>query len=264
MPLPNFNQRQRATLGDSGWAGYVWRFHDERAGITEDVLGSIRPTSGGPYEWAAEPIDDHGPVVDIACGSAPLHQFMTAQLCVGLDSSRAELGRAAGAGAAPLVRADAGNLPLADGAAAVVVCSMALQILQPIDRVLGEVARLLRPAGAFVVLLPAGGPLAVRDRLRYARLLIALRRQRLGYPNDEALARPVPLFDAHGLDIVSDERRRFGLAVDTPDVGEMFVRSLYLPGGAPAHIEAATRVARRWAGQDVGIPLRRIVATRRG
>ena len=59
-------------------------------------------------------------------------------------------------------------------------------------------------------------------------------------------------------------RARFGLAVDTPEVGALFVRSLYLPGGPPTRVEAGTRVARRWAGHDLGIPLRRIVATRCG
>ena len=252
------------TEADTGWASYVQRFHQERAGITDVVLGGTRLGGNSPYEWAVDLVGGQGPVVDLACGSAPMHRFITAPFCVGLDSSRAELRVAARAGAAPLVLADARNLPLADGAAAAVSCSMSLQILQPIDHVLTEVARLLRPGGLFVTLLPASGPLTVRDRIRYGRLLIALRRPGLAYPNDKALARPVPLFAVHGLDIVSDERRRFALGVDTPDVGAMFVRSLYLPGVSPTRVEAGTRVARRWAGHDLGIPLRRIVATHRG
>lgn len=254
----------RGTEADGGWASYVRRFHQERAGITEVVLGGTRPGGDTPYEWAVNLVGGQGPVMDLACGSAPLHRYIAGPLCIGFDSSRAELREAARAGAAPLVLADARNLPLSDGAAAVVLCSMSLQILQPIDHVLTEVARLLRPGGLFVALLPASGPLAVRDRIRYGRLLVALRRPGLAYPNDEALARPVPLFAVHGLDIVSDERRRFGFAVDTPDAGAMFVRSLYLPGESPTRIEAGTRVARRWAGHDLGIPLRRIVATHRG
>ena len=72
--------------------------------------------------------------------------------------------------------ADAGNIPLAAGIAAVVVCSMSLQILQLLDGILDEVARLLLPGSVFVALLPASGPLSLRDRTRYARLLLALRR----------------------------------------------------------------------------------------
>jgi SAM-dependent methyltransferase len=162
------------------------------------------------------------------------------------------------------VLADAASLPLAAGAAAAVVWSMSLQILQPLDRVLAEVALLLRPGGVFIALLPDSGPLTLRDRLRYARLLVALRRRRLGYPNDVALANPVALFAAHGLDVVGDERRRFALAVSATAVGDAFVRSLYLPGGSPARAEAAASVARRWLDREIGIPMRRIVATRRG
>lgn len=249
---------------DAVWAGYVQRFHDERAGITEVVLGGARHGDDSPYQWAVQPVGTHGPVVDLACGSAPLHRLITAPLCVGVDSSRAELGLAASAGAGPLVLAAADDVPLTAGVASAVVCSMSLQILQPLDRTLDEVARLLRPGGVFVALIPASGPLSLRDGIRYARMLVALHRRRFGYPNDDAIASPVPLFGAHGLDVVSDERRRFGLAVSAPAVGEAFVRSLYLPGGSRARSEAAARVARRWLGHELGIPLRRIVATRRG
>lgn len=244
------------------WACYVQHFHDERAGITDVVLRDARHGADSPYHWAAQPVGRDGPVVDLACGSGPLYRLFTAPVYVGVDRSRSELLLAAGAGAGPLVLADAASLPLAAGAAAAVVCSMSLQIMQPLDGALAEVARLLRPGGVFIALLPASGPLTIRDRLRYARLLVALRRHRLGYPNDVALVNPVPLFAAHGLDVVRDERRRFGLAVSATAVADVFVRSLYLPGVSPERAEAAARVARRWLGRELGIPMRRIVATR--
>ena len=190
-----------------------------------------------------------------------MHRFIGSSLCVGLDSSPAELALAAHTGASPLVRALAADLPLADGAFAAVVCSMSLQILQPLDRTLREVARVLRPGGVFVALLPANAPLSFRDRIRYARLLVALRRSQLGYPNDGALAHPVPLFQSHGLDVVSDERYRFVFDMSTPTAGDTFVRSLYLPGSSSTRLQAAACVTRRWH-TELGIPLRRIVATR--
>lgn len=261
---PSVADEEMRSVGDARWAGYVQRFHDERAGITDVVLHAARHRGHSPYQWAVRPIGTRGPVVDLACGSAPLHRLIAAPVCVGVDRSRAELSLAARAAAGPLVLADAASIPLASGAAAAVVCSMSLQILQPLDRALDQVALLLRPGGVFVALLPASDPLTVRDRIRYARLLVALRRPRLDYPNDDALVDPVPLFAAHGLDVVSDERRRFGLAMSASAVSDAFVRSLYLPGGSPERSEAAGRVARRWLGQELGIPIRRIVATRRG
>ena len=247
---------------DAAWASYVQRFHDERAGITDAVLQGASDDES-PYQWALQPVAAHGRVVDLACGSAPLDQLLAVPVCVGIDRSPAELDLAASSGAGPLVLADAGSIPLAAGVAAVVVCSMSLQILQPLGPALAEVARLLRPDGVFVALLPVSRPLSFRDRLRYARLLVALRCRGLGYPNDHALARPVSLFAEQGLEVVSDERRRFPLAVADASVGETFVRSLYLPGGTFKQTEAAAAVARRWSGQEIGIPLRRIVARRR-
>ena len=243
------------------WADYLRQFHDTRAGITDVVIGGARHRGISPYQWAVQALGDRNPVVDMACGSAPLHRLITSAVCIGVDSSPAELRLAARSGAGPLLLADSGHIPMAAGSAAAVVCSMSLQILHPLERSLAEAARLLRPGGIFVALLPADRPLSLRDRYRYARLLVALRRRRLGYPNDRALADAVPLFHAHGLEIVHDERRRFGL--DTATVGDAFVRSLYLPGGSPGRLEAAGRLARGWAGHQLGIPVRRIVATRR-
>lgn len=184
------------SVSNAKWDGYVRHFHDERAGITDAVLGGARDRDISPYQWAVEAVGSRGPVVDLACGSAPLHGLIAAPLCVGVDSSRAELGLAASAGAGPLVLAAADDVPLTAGVASAIVCSMSLQILQPLDRTLDEVARVLGPGGVFVAVVPASGPLSPRDQLRYARLLVALRRRRFDYPNDDALTTPIPLFGA--------------------------------------------------------------------
>lgn len=133
-------------MTDAAWASYVQRFHDERAGITDAVLQGASDDES-PYQWALQPVAAHGRVVDLACGSAPLHQLLAVPVCVGIDRSPAELDLAASSGAGPLVLADAGSIPLAAGVASVVVCSMSLQILQPLGPACAEVARLLRPDG---------------------------------------------------------------------------------------------------------------------
>jgi len=160
------------------------------------------------------------------------------------------------------VLADAAALAVADGCAGSVVCSMALMLVQPLEKVVSEVARVLRPGGVFVALMPSRGPLSPSDVMRYTRLLTALRKRRLDYPNDRRLEDPGALLGRHDLHLVDDRRRRFACRITTPEVGVMCVRSLYLPDIGPARLAAGERVARHWVGRDLGLPLRRVVAVR--
>lgn len=250
-------------MNDGKWGSYLQRFHGERPGITEAVLGKATHGDTNPYEWAVEALDGRGPVLDLACGSAPLGQLIPDLLCIGIDSSRAELGVAARAGATPLIRASCNDIPLRDDAVDAVVCSMALQVVQPVDRTLDEVARVLRPGGVFVAIVPVPSPLSLRDRVRYTRLFIALRVARLGCPNDHAWASAMSLLRSHELDVVSDESRCFRLDLSGQEACASLVHSFYLPGCSSTRVRAAVNVARRWQGSHTGIPLRRIVAIRR-
>lgn len=252
-------------MSDGAWADYVETFHRRRPGITEDVLVHARVGSQTPYDWVTSTLRAADRVVvDVACGSAPLYPRLQSVGWVGLDSSEAELSRAAERGARSLVRAHADATPVVSESAGAVVCSMALMILQPIDAVLAEVTRVLRPDAMFVALVPARGPLALSDRVRYARLLVALRRRRLAYPNDDRLQNPKDVLRRAGLELVSDERRRFVCPITDSSVAVACVRSLYLPGEEPERIAAAERVAQRWVGSELGLPLRRIVAMKPG
>jgi hypothetical protein len=95
-------------------------------------------------------------------------------------------------------------------------------------------------------------------------LLVALRVRRLPFPHPGVLHDPRRLLTCHGLAVESDERRRFTYPLAETDDALQWVRSLYLPGVPPRRIRAAQRVARRWAGSSIGIPLRRLVAVRTG
>jgi SAM-dependent methyltransferase len=249
----------------TSWSSYLDEFHTERAGVTEDVFAHLAE-GHEVYDWMLAPLDagergtSTGRVLDLACGSAPLSEVLVDRW-VGLDRSLGELGRARARGARRLMRGDATALALPTESVDAVVCSMGLMLLAPIERALREVARVLRPRGRFVVVVPDTRPLTWRDRARYARLLWRLRRPRLAYPND--VAGLAPRFDEAGFDVLDDTRRRFALAVDRVETADRFVRSLYLPGVDRARVDAAARVAARWVGSDLGIPLRRIVAVRR-
>jgi SAM-dependent methyltransferase len=181
---------------------------------------------------------------------------------VGIDRSAAEL--AAARRTCPEHRfllADAVDPPLPDGQAAAVLSSFALQILQPLDEVLAAAARLLRPNGVLTFTLPAGGALGVRDRLRWARLALALRSS-LGFPNDAALRTPGSLLEAADLVLVEDVQRRFALPLRGGADADALIDSLYLPDVTPAALDRGRAVARSWIGGEIGIAVRRLVAVR--
>ncbi len=244
------------------WASYLEQFHESNPGITETVLGRARVDGIDPYRWLADAVPSEarrsGAVLDLACGSAPMRHVLPMANWFGADRSPAELRRANTAGDGPLIRADADALPVPSRTIDAVVCSMALMIVAPLEEVLAEVARVLRPGGSLVALVPAESPVTILDRLRHLHLLLALRRRRFDYPNRLELDRPSQLFAVHGLSLEVDERRRFVTPLD-PEHAELLVRSLYLPGTTDARIGHAVQVARSWRHGGVGIPLRRLV-----
>jgi SAM-dependent methyltransferase len=244
----------------SAWRDYLEGFHTERAGITEAVLSHSFDGDETPYDWVAAALPPSGTVVDVACGSGPLWAALGSRRWIGTDLSTGELNLARDRGAAPVVLADATAQPLPDECAAAVVCSMALMLVQPLDSALREIRRMLAPGGWLVALLPASRPLTPGDALHYARLFLALRVRGLGYPNDPALNTPGEPLARAGLTLVGEERRRFRYQVNTAETALGYLRSLYLPGVSVSRTEAAGRVVRGWAGKELGIPLRRIVA----
>lgn len=241
------------------WPTYLEHFHTDHAGITERILSRCRSGGTDPYEWCAEPLGDrHGPVVDIACGSGPMARRLDGW--IGTDRSAAELATARAAGRGSLIHSSATQLAVAADATDAIVCSMALQVIQPTDAAIAEVARVLRPGGRAVLLLPATGPLGWRDALVYLHLQAALRR-RIRYPNDQALAgRPLTAAAAScGLMLMSDERRTFTLPIASElEVSEL-VQSLYLPDIAPRRLRHAQRALSRRIGAELAVPLRRVV-----
>lgn len=108
------------------------------------VLGLIEPT--------------RGPWLDLSCGPGTLLRHLAppgassgARPIVGVDLSLAMLRRARmAAPAARLVRADAAELPFADGAFGAVVNLAALDLYPDPQRVVGECARVLAPGGRWV------------------------------------------------------------------------------------------------------------------
>jgi len=112
-------------------------------------------------------------VLDLGCGSgrhtAAAYRLPGARV-VGVDVARADLAAARerlqlhdrlgahGGGHWDLCAADGLHLPFADGRFDLVVCAEVLEHVRADGRVLAEIARVLRPAGALAVSVPRHGP----------------------------------------------------------------------------------------------------------
>ncbi len=244
------------------WAGYLDQFHHTRAGVTESVLAACVDGGTDPYSWLAAAVPESSTCLDLACGSAAMEPLIAA-LWIGVDLASSELALAqARRGNAPLIRADATELPLRTGGCASAVCVMALMAIPELELALAELARVVRSGSSVAFLLPATGPVLPRDRLRYLRLLAALRRTGLFYPRPDVLDRPARFLTRAGFTVEADEVRTFRYPIVDVRTADTLVDSLYLPATAHARVEAARRVTRRWVGSDIGIPLRRVVVTR--
>jgi SAM-dependent methyltransferase len=243
------------------WADYVERFHLERPGITETLLSRATDAHGiGPYAWLGAAVPAGGPVLDLGCGSGPAHALV--DRWVGLDRSAAELLRGRSLGRSPLVQATASALPLRSGSVQGAIAAMSLMVVDDPPAALDEVTRVLAPGGRLGVLLPSDGPITVADRARYAVLLAGLGRRALPFPHPEVVADPVAVLEAAGFEVVADDHRRFGCALDKGDA-DLFVDSLYLPDVFPRRLGLARALVRRWGSTGIGIPLRLLVARTR-
>lgn len=244
------------------WQAYVQDFHHDHAGITEAVLSRARGAGGTPYTWILGAVPPAGRVLDLGCGSAPLGPALHGRY-LGVDLARAELAAARARGVPALARAGADRLPLADGSVDTVVASMVLMVASPLPAVLDEVRRVLRPGGRLVATLPARGPLPAGHWVTVAGLLLALGGPP-PFPNDAALPRLPDLLAAAGLQVCSDERRRFVVPLGSAEDAAQVLESLYLPGTAERRRVAALRwlQLRARPGTTFPLPLRRIVALR--
>lgn len=129
-------------------------FHAAHPGITSRVY-----RRGGSYARLAARAS--GRVLDLGCGDACVGT-------VGLDQSRDELARGTGA----RVQGRAQALPFRDGAFDHVVAHLVFMLLDDVERVVAELARVLVPGGTFHAVL-GGGPTAEGDDAFHRFLALA-------------------------------------------------------------------------------------------
>lgn len=245
-----------------GWRDYLAAYHDDRPAITERLL-SLATSS--PYEWLVEPLrTEGGPILDLACGSAPTRPLLPGAKWVGLDSSVGELTYAVAAGRTPLIRGDANALPIATDSITAVCAALCLQVLTPLDTVLNDVCRVLRPGGVLVALVPARPGLRPGGLLRWNRTLRALGVRRLEWPNPQATNRLGRTLRRRGFSVHSSQRRDFTLDISNDEQLELLIDGLYLPNVPASQVRSAKDSLRAWArrGLLLPLPLRRVVAQR--
>ncbi len=148
--------------GTAGGAAYLQDWHDRHPGATSAMFTPMTDDNGlNTYEVLAEALPRQSePVLDLACGDGYLLEVLrTDRNCLGADRNIGELKAAShrlGRGA-PLIRADAVSLPIATSSLGAVVCHYALMLLQPLETVLLEIGRVLRPDGVLACVVPASG-----------------------------------------------------------------------------------------------------------
>jgi SAM-dependent methyltransferase len=142
---------------------YVQSWHDAHPGATSTAMSGPTDEHGRTsYELLVEEIPPgDGHVVDLACGDGflieTINRSAPQRSVVGVDLNTAEL-RAARrrlGSAQGLLRAVADRLPLASSSVSVVTAHYSLMLLHPMDKVLAEISRVLRPGGSLVAVVPA-------------------------------------------------------------------------------------------------------------
>lgn len=248
------------------WHRYLADFHRDRAGIIEAVLSRSVAGDHTPYRWLARAVGGTArTVLDVACGSGPVSRELVSddRTVIGLDISAAELRLAAERGPGPWVRADGLRLPFADGSVDAVTSSLGLVVITPLEALMAEISRVLRPGGVLAAIAPALRPLSPRDLRILARINTRLR-AKPQFPGAVELASFTKTLLAYGLRRVEDQRERYRYTVSSRADAELVMSALYLPSTRWSRVEAAIELLQdrveRKGSVDVTIPMRRVVA----
>jgi len=252
--------------GRTDWDAYLAQFHAHRPGITEQAFHhAVHPELGTPYSWLAASLPDSpGAVLDVACGNAAVLPWLTGHdTYLGVDRSDAEIAHARLQNRGPVTLGDARRLPVPDTSVDTVVSSMGLMLVRPIRAAVAELARVLRPGGTAVLLLPATWPVLPRDLALGAALALPLRGPG-SMPTHVSPRRVRRLLTGAGLSVVDIARQRFPFPLATADHAALAVRSLYTPGRTTDQLHRAQATLARLAGPraELPVPLMRVVARR--
>jgi len=158
--------------GGAGLRGHLKALHEEAAGFTEACASACVDRHGrNSYAWISEAVTPPpgGSVLDLACGSGVLLELCRARYeasvaLTGLDVSAAELRLAHERLTDAEITLHEGVAQSLDFAADdsfdAVLCHWALTLMDPLEPVLAEIARVLRPGGVFSAIVDGPGEAA--------------------------------------------------------------------------------------------------------
>lgn len=242
-------KRNEATT-DEDWRELMIQAHREAPGMTPRAFAEHKTSSGmNSYETLAQELRPlagrEATVMDLACGDGFLIPSVLAVLgtkgrVIGIDMSADELNaarRRVEDARVEFRQATAQNLPLADESVDQIVCHMAFMLMRPLEPVVREIARVLKPGGGFSAVVGHGGSQGVLARVEQALTEFVetrypgIRKARTDDPRLESIAGLGELFPAvlgfQRIEAVSE----FALQVRTNAEGTWdFVKDMYLIG----------------------------------
>lgn len=267
FPVHEVVRRLGLSLPEDDWPDYLARFHAERPGVIQEVLGRSLAGQRSPYVWLARSVSrTAGSVVDVRCGAGALTRELVEEgrQVIGIEDSADELAaaRAAGPESITWLHGEVGNLPLASSSVDAVVTSMGMVTARDPRVLLDEAARVLRPGGSFACMAPTVRPMAPSLARQAAEFTL-----RVGSTPSFPGALELKLTDLlaqRGLRKVEDARACYVFTVHDVEDADLIINAMYLPGSTPSR----RRSARDWLvrramarGQaELPIPMRRVVA----
>ncbi len=143
---------------------FLRKFHAQYAGATSKAMGARTIDGRSSYELLARQIPDSEQsltVLDLACGDGPLLELLLKRKqpnlhLVGVDMSPEELNLACcrlGTDNVDLRLERAQHLLLADASVDYILCHLALMLMDPIEEVVSEIRRVLKPGGLFAAVV---------------------------------------------------------------------------------------------------------------
>lgn len=158
-------------------------------------------------------------VLDLACGDGHLLRLL-GRRALGLDVATSDVARCEQRAVVGRAR----ELPFTDRAFAAVTCHLAFMLLDDLEGVVGELARVLAPEGRFIALV-GGGPVADGDDAFHAFASMLPRGRRFGDPRASSEAGWCELFDTERWTGLSFERWELDLSGTFDEVWQFLASS---------------------------------------